>query len=144
MLSKLFFRPEASAATLLNNWVDQFKNDPEKRLVVYQAARDKLIADVRGDPQAARTLAGVQQNIGDTLMALKEWDKAAVSFRASMAYWQNHNGLPATVAQLSEQLVTALLRAKNYQEAAQFAAERISVDPQELGDLGFLLRAEVE
>ena len=153
----LFTRPETTANVLLSNWAEKFKDsaalklDPkkrvevlQKRIVVLQAARDKLIVDARVNPQAAQTLAGVHQNIGETLMALEQWDKSAASFRAAMAYWLANRGAPATLAQLSEQLMRSLLRSGSYPEAVQFAGDRIVADPQEQGDMGYLIRTEVE
>ena len=159
VLSSLFTRPEFTANDLLSYWAEKFKdspalkNDPnpkrrvevlQNRIIVLQAARDKLIADAGVNPQAAQTLAGVHQNIGETLMSLEQWDKAAASFRAAMAYWMVHNNAPATLSQLSEQLMQAMLRAGSYPEAVQFAGERITDKPQEQGDMGYLIRTEVE
>ena len=153
-LEKMFSQPEATADILLGTWLDRFKSDSkadprklavvlQKRLVVLQAARDKLIKDAGADPRAARTLAGVHQNIGEAQTILEQWDRAAASFRASLAYWQIHNGAPATVAQLSQQLMKALLRAGSYSEAVQFARERIATDPQAQSDMGYQIRSEV-
>ena len=159
VLTSLFTQPEFTANDLLSYWAEKFKdspalkNDPnpkrrvevlQNRIVVLQAARDKLIADARVNPQAAQTLAGVHQNIGETLMALEQWDKAAASFRAAMAYWLVNPGAPATLAQLSEQLMQSLLRSGSYPEAVQFAGDRITANPQEQGDMGYLIRTEVE
>lgn len=157
VLTVLFTRPEFTANDLLSNWAEKFKdssalkNDPKRRIdvlqnriIVLQAARDKLIVDARVSPQAAQTLAGVHQNIGETLMSLEQWDKAAASFQASLTYWLNHNGPRATVVQLSVQHVRAELRAGSYPEAIQFAGERITSDPQVQDDIGFLIRTEVE
>jgi HEAT repeat protein len=153
VLASLLTRPDANVNVLMQNWLDRFKDDPslkadpkrraivlERRLIVLQAIRDKLVAD----PQAAKTLAGIHQNIGEAFMSLDQWDKAAASFRASMSYWQTHNAQAVTIAQLSDQLLGALLRAGNYSEAVQFAGERIAADPQELGSMGYLIRTEVE
>ncbi len=157
VLTSLFTRPETTANVLLSNWAEKFKDsaalklDPkkrvevlQKRIIVLQAARDKLIVDARVNPQAAQTLAGVHQNIGETLMSLEQWDKSAASFRAAMAYWLANRGAPATLAQLSEQLMRSLLRSGSYPEAVQFAGDRILADPQEQGDMGYLIRTEVE
>jgi HEAT repeat protein len=148
---------EATYKDLLGTWKERFKfepapgQDPKKRaiaiarrLVILQAARDKLIAEAPKNPEADRMLAEEQQDIGEAQMALDQWDKAAASFRASMAYWQAHKGRRDIIEQLSVQLIDALLRAGNYSEAAQFAGERITADPQEARDLGQRFQSEVE
>ena len=148
---------EASADVLLGTWQERFRDDPsirndlkkraamiQRRLVILKLARDRLIIDAPKNPQADRKLAGVQQNIGEAHLALAQWGEAAASFRASMTYWQAHGAQPHIIAQLSEQLVEALLRAGSYSEAVQFASERIAASPQESGDMGHRIRSEVE
>ena len=153
-LAKTFKRREATANVLITNWVDRFKdnpalsNDPAKRAdillkrrAVLEEARDKLIVDVPNDPQAAKTLAGVQQYIGETKMAQEQWGSAVASFQAAIKYWKENNGSPVVLAPLSDQLMNALLRSGSYAEAIQFA-----VDPAaaESNARRHLIRAEVE
>jgi HEAT repeat protein len=138
----LLFGPDASLAALKNTWPDRFGKDPEKKLVVYQAARKKLLP-AANDPQTAMTLAVVDQNIGEAQASLERWDQAVASFRNSFAYWQKHNN-PAALSALTSQLLTALLRAGNYADATQFATERMTADPQVQRDIAFRFRAEVE
>ena len=147
VLRKLLGRPEATS-NQLSNWPGRFQNDPEKRLVVLKAWRDKLLQDANIPAQrerALKDLAGVQENIGSTLlMQLSRPDEAALSFDQALQYWLSVGAKRGTTATLIEYLVTSLLQAKKYPEACKFAGERIAAAEQDQETMGLAIRNEVE
>src|SRR5215213_9396679 len=63
----------------LNAWADRFRDQPERRLTILVALRNKLI-ERRLDTE----LAVVRQNIGEEYLRLNQYSSAAVEFRAAL------------------------------------------------------------
>jgi tetratricopeptide (TPR) repeat protein len=143
VLAKLFKGDDFTDKALTDDWAERFKNDPPKRLVVFQTAREKVVKQAN-NPGADRKLANIDQTIGEIQSTLQQWDQAAASFRNAIQYWQGQKNQARIIAQLTTQYLTALLRAGSYPEAAQYAAARNAADPQEQRSVSFLMRDEVD
>jgi len=146
VLLDLCSRPDVTADRLQRAWVTRqlIEADPQKLLALNQVLRKKLIAMGPNDPKAQEALANVRQNIGDLCMKLSQWDEAINNYRPALEYWLSHNGTESTKADISENLLTALLKSGDYSGAVQFAADRIKADDQEQKDMGQKLRDEVD
>jgi tetratricopeptide (TPR) repeat protein len=114
----------------LEDLADRLKPlDVNKQLTALLALRDRLSDEVKNAPnpqqhdQKAKYLATVQQNIGDVAMTVGEYPMAADQYRAALTYWKNENAQPVVITTLSGNLVQALLKAKRWSDAADFADE---------------------
>jgi HEAT repeat protein len=145
VLLSLCSRPDVTADTLQRSWVTQqlIEADPQKLLDLDQVLRDKLIAIAPSDPKAQSFLADVRQNIGNLCMRLHQWDEAISNYRPALDYWLSHPAPEATKAELSKQLMIALLKSGDYARAVQFAGERIKADDQQQQNMGECIRNEV-
>lgn len=124
----------------LQFWADRFRDDPTRRLTVLEALRDRLIKD-RDD----EGLAIKRQEIGEEHMNLQQFSDAALSFRPALDYWSGQNKpKQITIEKLAGQLIRALLRSKQYSEAAQFAAQAIAKSTTNQEVVGAPIRAEAE
>jgi HEAT repeat protein len=106
--------------------------DVNKQLTALLALRDRLSDDLKNAStpqqaeQKAKDLATVQQNIGDVAMSVGQYPMAADQYRAALTYWKNGNAQPAVITTLSGNLVQALLKAKKWSDAADFAGQVLS------------------
>jgi len=102
--------------------------DPAKRLVVLLTLRDRLVKDFQGAADEAQRrrwaqdLATEQQNIADLMMDLAQYSSAAEQYQAALTYWKANNGQPYVLDTLCGDVVRALLKAQQWNDAASFAS----------------------
>ena len=122
----------AQSASALQYWVDQLQNQPDRQIVVLEAIMNKLQLDAQNatDSQKRKdlldNLASYQQTAGKTYMDLKNPQRAAVLFRQALDHYEPPGALiqPNQVTlTLVNQLMKALLDAKEYDQAVRFARE---------------------
>jgi HEAT repeat protein len=126
-LAALF--PREIDAAQLNAWADKFPDQPLRRLTVLKVLQKKLIeANANKDD-----LAVVRQNIGATLMTLKDYAGAATAFKMALDTGGQQNQVKEF---LSTQLLDAYLLGKDYANATQFGAEMIAQAQQNQSRVG--------
>jgi tetratricopeptide (TPR) repeat protein len=101
---------------------EKLPQQPDKQLGALQALADKL----QKEPGSGNDLAGTRQQIGDLLMQLNRPADAAASYRQALEYWQANNGTGMTVERLTQNLMDSQLQAKQYADAAGFAATSLA------------------
>ena len=121
----------------LNSWADKFKDSPPRRLTILKTLRDKLVPD----KSRAKELAVVLQNIGEEYSRLGQFGPAATHFKLAL---DGGSGQGQVRELLVEQLMVALLRAKNYEDATRFGAERIRENPRYQTTVGREIITEVQ
>ncbi|HEY1685875.1 MAG TPA: HEAT repeat domain-containing protein [Tepidisphaeraceae bacterium] len=122
----------------LTSWADRFSDDPARRAEVL-----KILADKQTQAHAEDDLAYTQQNIGECLMKTNQPAQASDYFRQALDYWSKKNEERFT-AGLTQQLITALLRAHEYTDAVQFGSTLIQNDRSQQMTVGPAIRAEAE
>ncbi len=118
--------PESSLAAM----ADGLAHDPGKEVFVREKLRDRLGQDAQNGPSdakrrsAAQDQASQSQDIGDLLMgsALNRPAQAAEQYRAALEYWKANKGQANVINRLVENVEKALLAAKQWDDAAIFAA----------------------
>ncbi len=126
-------------ADQLAGWVDRFKDDPSRRLIVLKALAGKYVKD-RKEEQLAYT----RQSIGDGSMELNQPAEAAPYYKLALDYWRGRGAEDMVTEKLIEQYLVALLRARMYPEALAFGQELIAYKPVYQQTVGANVRAEVE
>jgi HEAT repeat protein len=128
-------------AAELNDWQDRFKDDPEKQLEVLQALHDAL-----AKTNDKKQLAISDQNIGEILLSnLNRPQEAIDHFQAALDYWQNGNqGEPARLPALVDDMMNARLKARQYADAAKFAAQEIKSNPSYQPVVGARIKIEAD
>jgi HEAT repeat protein len=101
---------------------EKLPQQPDKQLGALQA----LAAKLQKEPGAGNDLAGTRQQIGDLLMQLQQPADAAVAYKQALDYWKSNNGTGMTVERLTQDLMDSLLQAKQYDDAAAFAAASLA------------------
>src|SRR5207244_258160 len=78
----LLRRPEVTAP-MLNIWTNRklIWEDPAKRLVLQKLELAKYNTTI---PDEAKSTAGINQNMGETYVLLKQWDDAEKKFKAAL------------------------------------------------------------
>lgn len=110
----------------LQQWIDTKLNPPNGRrdidhqIPLLLVLADKYLAAGRRDEHA-----GTLENIGDRYMKATNQrpDQAAKFFDQALRYWLGRNSQPLVTQQLMKEEVEALLKAKQYADAARFAEE---------------------
>jgi HEAT repeat protein len=129
----------------ITGWPDRFKDDPQKQLEANYALRDAA-AKEKDDYQLAIT----RQNIGQDLMKFNppRADEAAENFKLALDYWQNQGknrpGVEITLDGLIGQTMDALLTAAKYDQATDFAAKQIAINPEYQRTVGSKLKNEAD
>jgi HEAT repeat protein len=125
----------------LNDWQDRFKDDPEKQLEVLQALHGAL-----AKTNDKKQLAISDQNIGEILLAnLNRPQEAIDHFQAALDYWQNGNQEePARLPALVGDMMDARLKARQYADAAKFAAQEIKSNPSYQPIVGARIKIEAD
>ncbi|MDB5356362.1 MAG: repeat protein [Phycisphaerales bacterium] len=141
----------AAKITSLNDWATKLKDDPTHQKMVLLALNDRLQREFLDNKlpleerrQREQDLALSRQNTGAVYMKLDDPAEAATLFRQAREYWQKQNVTNQTTAQLVTQLMDALLAAKHYAEAAQFASDEIGADRSQQTLMGPRIRKYVE
>jgi HEAT repeat protein len=115
----------------LNNFVEKFPNEPNRKLAVLRA-----LAAVQLKNRKLDDLAITHQNIGATLMDMKVNDareaseaarEAAEFFRQALEHQRSRpNAAQQVITRLMGQRMNALLRSEQYAEAIAFAGQCIA------------------
>jgi tetratricopeptide (TPR) repeat protein len=123
--------PTASKQAL-NNWAStRLANEPTYRLAVLLELNAKLLQDRDLD-----NLAISRQNTGDAYMKLGQPDKAAHYYGPGLDYWLSQNGPNVVTDTLVSDQMTALLKSRQYADAAAFAEKMIAAAPQQQETMG--------
>jgi len=131
--------PTASKQAL-NDWAaTRLAHEPAHRLAVLLALNAKLQQD-----HDLVDLALHRQDTGDTYMKLGQPDNAARYFGQALDYWLSQNGPNEVTENLVSQEMTALLKSRQYADAAQFAEKMISASPQQQQTMGALIVQEAD
>ena len=131
--------PTASKESL-NNWAStRLAHEPGHALAVRLELNRKLLQDKDLDD-----LAVSQQDTGGLYMLLGQPDKAAGYFRPALDYRLSQNFTNEVTEILVTQLMTALLKSRQYADAAQFAQKMISSSRSQQQTMGSLIRQEAE
>lgn len=123
----------------LAQWADRFRDQPDRRLVMLLALRDKLERENDQDQLAVQL-----QNIGETYMRLDQPAKAAPNFRKALEYYRARQVRDMVTEGLVRQYMDALLGSRQYQDACKFAEESIRTNPSDQQTMGSKIRVEVE
>jgi HEAT repeat protein len=126
----------------LDRIADRFAGDPERRLTLLGVEERQLI-EAADEENLART----RRKIGESLMKLNRPDdagNAAIRFGQSLEYWRQHNAPPAETDPLIQQRMNAMLRAKDWAKAMQFAADTIETRKDYRQTMGRQIVAETE
>ena len=89
-------------------------------------------------------LAISRQDTGDTYMKLGQPDKAAHYFGPALDYWQSQNVSNEVTDTLVSQQMTALLKSKQYADAAAFAEKMIAANRSQQQTMGSLIVQEAD
>jgi HEAT repeat protein len=133
-LTEMFTRAPSNQ---LPFWVDFLKTDPARQVVVLKILRDRAKASGDAEGEAANN-----QRIGDAYSRAIMWEDAVPFFRDAFQFNVVTNR-PAGQDIISESLITALLRARKYEDAVKFAEDQIRRSPR-FNELGSFLRREIE
>lgn len=121
----------AQSQQVLKSWIDKLQSQPDREVIVLEAMINKLQQDAQNAPPTERkdlldSLASYQQTAGKTYMDLKNPERAAVLFREALDHYEPP-GQPVNLNQVTltlvNQLMKALLDAKEYDQAVRFARE---------------------
>ncbi len=121
----------AQSQQALKTWIDKLQNQPDRQVIVLEAMINKLQQDAQTAPPTERkdlldNVASYQQTAGKTYMDLKNPQRAAVLFHQALDYYEPP-GAPIQPNQVTltlvNQLMKALLDAKEYDQAVRFARE---------------------
>ncbi len=131
--------PTASKEAL-NNWAaTRLAHEPTHRLAVQLALNAKLLQDHDLD-----NLAISRQDTGDTYMKLGDPKEAAKYFAQALEYRQSQNDSTEVTEILIGQEMTALLKSRQYPEAAQFAQKMIAANRSQQQTMGSLIVQEAD
>ena len=123
----------------LPTWIQRFSADPGRRSVVLRAILRR--EEARKD---APLIASANQRLGSALMELNQPVEAAAEYKAALAYYQSlPDAQEMVVEQLVGQYLLALVRSRNYSEAAVFSSELLGKQASYQQTVGVLLRNEV-
>jgi HEAT repeat protein len=127
-------------AEQLSQWAERFADDPGRRLVVLAALADRQAKD----GNRAEPLAYTRKALGETLMSLNRPADAAPYFRQSLGFWGIKDPKGMMAVGVSQELMTALLRAKQYPAAVAFGGELLSADLSNQQLVGPAIRGEAQ
>lgn len=121
--------PDSDENTLVA-LADGLKGAPDKEIFVRKRICDRLKQDIQAaandaDRQSAeKELAVQQQVIGDLLSnpAINNPAEAATQYMAALNYWEANHAGPDVIRSLCKDIVDSLLAAKQWDQAANFAA----------------------
>lgn len=126
---------------------EQFRNETgrQKLLQLQQALADRYTKDPGETKeerrQSAESLALTQQNIGRTLMLLKQPEKAAVYFKFAFDYWAAQPQQMVTEGLIKDTL-GAFLAARKWTDACQFGLSVIGLDKRQQENVGSIIQTE--
>lgn len=133
------FLPNLSQQQLAG-FASQFDRDHEKKLAVLIALADMLLKNKQLDDWSDQ-----KQNIGSELVALKRYDEAAVNYGLALDHKLKQPAPnPSVIQRLVLDRMRALLSARKYPEALQFASDWMRKDPEKIQDMAVLIKEETE
>ncbi|HZZ43470.1 MAG TPA: HEAT repeat domain-containing protein [Tepidisphaeraceae bacterium] len=138
VMSKLF---TTAPADQLGQWAERFANEPQRKLVVLMALASREGHD---NPQTAEPLAYTSKAIGETLLSLNRPADAVDYLKQSLAYWNVKDPKGMSAVSVTQELLTALLRAKQYPAAVAFGGQLLAADVSNQQTVGPAVRAEVQ
>ncbi len=122
----------------LPSWIQRFNGDPHRRAVVLRAMLQR--EDAKKDPAL---IASANQQMANTLIELNQPLEASTHYRAALDYYSGLPDQEMMVERLTEQYLTALVRARHYSDAVRFSSELLSKRDSYQQTVGVLLRNEV-
>ncbi|MDB5305657.1 MAG: repeat protein [Phycisphaerales bacterium] len=135
----------------LNQWASNLKDDPAHQKMVLLALNDRLLHNFLDEKlsrekreDSEQNLALSRQNTGAVYMKLGDPAEAAILFSKALEYWQKKGEPNQTTEQLVTQQLNALLAAKHYTQAAQFASDEIGGDPRQQTIIRRSIRGYIE
>jgi hypothetical protein len=124
---------EKATVSDLNIYAESFKEGPDdgkRRLRVLTVLEGKLEESARQDPQYERQLAACRENRAQMLLKLNtNFDEAAEELTKALAYYKRIGAPAATLNTPMQLRMEALIRAKKFSDAADFATVAINDDP---------------
>ncbi len=113
--------------------------DPQREV------RIALATALEKDPNGGvDSLAVTRQQIGELYAGENLWADAVPYYRQALDYWNQHNGAPQNRARLIDELLAALLGARQYVDAVKFAADTLRGDPTTARTVGPALATAAE
>lgn len=125
----------------LSQWAARLANQPERRLVVLMALADD---ETKAGKAQAEPLAYTEKAIGETLLSLSRPADAVKYLRQSLDFWKTREPRGMTMVGLTQELLTALLRSKQYPAAAAFGGELLAADVSNQQTVGPAMREEAQ
>jgi HEAT repeat protein len=135
--------PRASPAQLTAEQ-NSLKNDPVRRAVVLEELCRKL--EQSPAPQDKANLAANRENLGDAYIARRppEPAKAAPHLRRALDYFVANGANENVTTPLSQKVIDAYLKAKDYAQAARFAEQVMSREPAQIAEMGRAIKQEAD
>ena len=163
VLRNLFTDRNATNSQLML-FADRFKNDPERRIDVLRVLAERLTP--ASDDKSQDSLASVRQNLGEEYIKLarraaqrQDLDDAAreqavvenakqadIYFDLALKHYRakDPNDQGMATSNLLELRMDALLKSKQYDNAALFAARSIAANPENQESMARKIRVEAE
>ena len=135
-LSSIF--PQLSKQQL-QIWSERLKGSPERRKLVLQALRDQQLRDREEDD-----LAATRQSLGEVLMQLKDYPRAAEEFRLAMEFKKTQKVSGAVLETLMSDRMKALLAAKDFEAVAAFAGQMTGENAENIPVVSGLIWREAQ
>lgn len=123
----------------LPDWVRRFADEPARRLAVLRALIDGYTRS-----KNAELLAATQQKAGAAEIELNQPADAAAFFKPAFEYWQKRDPEHMVTEQLAEQYLLALLRGRQYADAARFSGELVKGRASYQQTVGVTIRGELD
>ena len=119
----------------LTAWEGKLAGDPGRLVVVFTEQRNRALLDNDANKAADRN-----QQIGDAYSKIGRWDAAVEAYKAAIATRQAQK---QPIDLLSEVMMPALLRSRQFGPAIDFIQQRLRESPSYQVPLGQILRKEV-
>jgi hypothetical protein len=121
--------PDADENSLIA-LADGLNGDPTKELMIRKRIAERLKQDIQSAASedarraVAQQLAEQQQDMGDLLSnpAIDDQAGAAAQYQAALDFWKTNHGSTDVIKLLCRHIVDSLLAAKQWDQAAEFAA----------------------
>jgi HEAT repeat protein len=133
--------PRATPAQL-NRERPGLKNDPVRNAAVLEELCRQL--ERSPAPQDKEDLANLRVELGDVNLKQGQPAKAAANYRTALDYYLRTNHGENVVTPLIQQLIDALLAARDYTGAVRFAEEMIQRDQKNQDTVGPAIRNEAD
>ncbi len=121
----------------LQGYADRFSKDPNQRLLILTQLADKQLSQHNVDG-----LASTRENLGQVSADLKDWKAAAIYYQQALGAHENDTGI--VKERLVHNTTEALLKSKQYPEAAKFASDLLKKNNEFQDIVGSSFRDEAE